>query len=137
MACADEYATVAGLQWEHVPRATEVRRLGVIGYDGTRGNTTLNGRDARGGGDMIDAHGKCREVVVAIVCAHLWQVEALADLAAHRHADEALSGTCHEVDVLGRGKLGCADEVALVLSIRIVEHEDALASAEGCESVFY
>ena len=45
-------------------------------------------------------------------------------------ADQAAPVQGHEVDHLGRGQLGRADEVALVLAVLVVGHDDDLAVAQ-------
>lgn len=137
MARANQDSSIAGLKREHVARTTEIARLRAIGHDGSRGDATLHGRDACGRGDMIDADGKGREVIVAVVGAHLRQVESFADLAAHGHADQSLGLRCHEIDILGSGELGGTDQIALVLTFGIVEHQDALALAHGFKGLVY
>ena len=85
---------------------------------------------------MVDTDGEGGEVVITIVGTHLRQVELLADLTAHRHANQAFSLRGHEVDVFGGGKLGSANEVALVLAIRVVEHQYTFARLDGGNGLF-
>ena len=130
VAVALEHAVFLGEQREHVAGTAEVERRGVVVDGHARRVAALFGRDARRRVHVVDGHGEGGLVVVGVVRHHLRQLQLAHVLLAHGHADEALRVACHEVDVLGRGVLRGADEVALVLAVGVVDDEDHLARLE-------
>ena len=73
---------------------------------------------------------KAVDELLGVPLGHLRQAELVAALAGERQADQAAAVQRHEVDHLGRGQLGRADEVALVLAVLVVGHDDDLAVAQ-------
>ena len=87
-------------------------------------------RDA--GGDpeaplCVDAHREGGGQLLGVALGHLRKAQLVAPLAGEREADEPAPVQGHEVDHLGRGELGRTDEVALVLAVLVVGHDDDLA----------
>ena len=121
---------------KHVARPAKVagRRGGIHHF--ARRKAALGRRDARCRVRMIHRHGECRLVVVGVVGDHLGEAQAAAQLCAHRHADEPLSHARHEVHVLRRRELRGADEIALVLAIGVVGHQDDLSRAQVPQGLF-
>ena len=66
---------------------------------------------------------------------HQREVELVEPVARHRHADDAGGVLQEERDLLGRGRLGRHDEVALVLAVLVVDDDDDLAAADGGDRV--
>ena len=116
-----------GQQGEHVPRAAEVLRAGVLGHAGHGGHGPLGGGDAGGGVGGVDGHGEGRLVVVRVLGDHLGNLQLLHKLRRHGHTDEALAVGGHKVDVFRGGELGRADKVALVLPVRVIGDQNDLA----------
>ena len=116
-----------GQQGEHVPRAAEVLRAGVLGHAGHGGHGPLGGGDAGGGVDPVNGHGEGRLVIVRVLGDHLGNLQLLHKLRRHGHTDEALAVGGHKVDVFRGGELGRADKVALVLPVRVVGDQNDLA----------
>ena len=104
------------------------------GIDGdVDGGGAVAGRDAGGDAEPplgIDAHGEGGGELLGVPLGHLGEAELIAALAGERQADEAPAVQRHEVDHLGRGELGRADEVALVLAVLVVRDDDDLAVAQ-------
>ena len=127
VAVALQHAVVLGQQGEHVAGAAEVLGLGVGVHALHGGDGALGGRDAGGGVHMVDGDGEGGLMVVCVPGDHLGELELLDVLIGHGHTDEALAVGGHEVHVLGGGKLGGADEVALIFPVGIVGAEDHAA----------
>ena len=85
----------------------------------------------RGALDEVDRVGEGGAVALGVALDHEGQVELVAALPGEADADHA-RGVAHvERDLLGRGELGRHDEVALVLAILVVDHDDDLAARDG------
>ena len=82
---------------------------------------------------MVDAHGEGGLVVVGVLGDHLLKAELVRQIAAHRHADEALGHAGHQVDVGLGGELGGADHVAFVFAVGVVHHDDDVAGTQLVE----
>ena len=83
----------------------------------------------------VDAHRERGGQLFAVPVGHLGQAELVAPLAGEREADETPPVQRHEVDRLGRDQLRRADEVALVLAVLVVGHDDDLAVAQVLNSL--
>src|SRR5690606_14732908 len=89
------------------------------------------GADA--GGDALgrlDRDGEVGPVRRGVVAHHRRQAELAAALAGQRQADQAARVGDHEVDVLRPHQLGGHDQVALVLSILVVDDHDHAPGAD-------
>ena len=121
---------------KHMPWPAKIGRLRVWVDHLARRKTTLFSGDARSGIHVIDRDRERRFVVVGVLDDHLRELQLLAKIDAHRHADETLAVHRHEVHVFGGGELGRTDEIALVLTIWIVGAEDNLTLAQVFECFF-
>ena len=83
----------------------------------------------------IHAHGESGLVAVGVAIHHQRQIEGIEPLTLHRQADQAPCLDGHEVDLLGRGELGRADQVALVFAVLVVDHHDRLAVADRRQGI--
>ena len=117
-------------------RTAELLRLGVDIRTFAAGKAAFLGGNAGRGIHMVDGDRERGVVVVGVDLYHLLETETECNLLTHRCADQALGVSCHEVDVLGRGKLCRADEVALVLAVRVVDGEDEVSGAKLFERFF-
>ena len=79
---------------------------------------------------MIDRNGKRGMVIVCIDLDHLLKAEPSRDFRAHRRADQPFGMGRHKVNVLRGRKFRRADQVALVLAVRIVDRHDQPAGAQ-------
>ena len=136
VAVALQDAVLLGQQGEHVAGAAEVLRLGVGVHALHGGDGALGGGDAGGGVHMVDGDGEGRLMVVRVAGDHLGELELPDVFQGHGHTDEALGVGGHEVHVFGGGKLGCADEVALVFPVGVVGAEDHASLAQVFQSFF-
>ncbi len=64
---------------------------------------------------------------------HQGKIERVEPLARHGQADQTAAVLGHEVDRLGRDLLGGHRQIALVLPILIVDHDDHLTGANGVD----
>ena len=92
-------------------------------------------RDARrhtaGGVVGVDRDGVGGPVRVGVVVDHLRQGEGEGEGRPQRRADDAARVADHEGHLGGGDVFGRDDQVALVLAVGRVEHDDELAAAEG------
>ena len=116
--------------------AAEILRPGVLLHALQGGDRPLGGGDAGGGGDVVDGDSKGGFVVVGVVRDHLGKLQLLDVRRRHGHADEPLGVGGHEVDVLRGGELGGADEVPLVLPVRVVGDQDQTPLPELLQGLF-
>ena len=133
VAVALEHAAGLCHQREHMAGAAEVAGLGIVVHALERGDGAFRRRDARGGAHVVDAHGEGGLVVVGVLGDHLLKAELVRQVAAHRHADEALGHAGHQVDVGLGGELGGADHVAFVFAVGVVHHDDDVAGTQLVE----
>ena len=91
------------------------------------------GADADGG---LDGDGKLGAKTGAVALHHQRQLQPLAALQTHRHADQATAVASHEVDVLGLAGLGGHDQVAFVLAVFVIHQDDHLAGANIFDQFF-
>ena len=130
VAVALQHAAGTGDEREHVAGPAEILGTRTLLHDLAGGVAALGRADAGRGVHVVDRHGEGGLVVVGVVGHHGVELQAGGDLGAHRHADEALRLARHEVDVGLRGILRGADEVALVLAVGVVHHDDDVAGAQ-------
>ena len=64
-----------------------------------------------------------------VVANHLRDVQLVEPSPDHRHADQPAGVFAHEIDGVGRDHLRRHHEVALVLAVLVVEHDDHLSRA--------
>lgn len=110
-------------------RAVEVLRAGRGVGERAEGGGTVRGGDACGGAVLeVDRHGEggIHGLLIALVGDHEREVEAGEVIGGHTHTDEAARVTDEEGHLLLRDGLGGYDEVALVLSVFVVKHDQKL-----------
>ena len=120
VAVAGQHTAAACNKRENVSRTAQLLRLGVDIRTFAAGKAAFLGGNAGRGVHMVDRDRERGVVVVGVDLYHLLETETECNLLTHRCADQALGVSCHEVDVLGRGKLCRADEVALVFAVRVI-----------------
>ena len=130
-----QHATLPRLEREHVSRAAEIRRFRVRLHARKRRLGTLRRRNAGGRPDRVDGDRERRLVVVGVHLDHLVQIEPMAPLRRHGHADESLGVGRHEIHVGGRGETRRADAVSLVLAVLVIRHHDDLAACQRGEAI--
>ena len=128
---AHQHATRLRLQREHVSGLVQVVRFRVRAHRGADGVGAVvggnAGADALGG---LDRDGERGAVTRGVVLHHRRQTQLLAAFGGQRQADQAARLACHEVDVLGPHQFRGHEQVALVLAILVVEHDDHAAGAD-------
>ena len=67
---------------------------------------------------------------------HRRQVEPVAVLGGERYADDAAGVADRERDEFGGGPLGGEDQVALVLTVLVVDHDDRAAGGDVGDRAF-
>jgi hypothetical protein len=131
VAAALEHAAGLRPQRENVPRLDEVARQRFrIGEDADRLRAVL-GADA--GGDAVrgvDRNGEVGFEALAIVEDHAVEAQPRGAFVRDRRADQAAAKTHHEVDAFRRRLFRREDQVALVLALGVVDHDDRLARAD-------
>ena len=132
-----EHAAGPGPQRKDVARPGELGPLaGVVGQRNHRGRS-IRGRDSRRGAlDEVDRHGEGGSHRLGVVHHHEWQVECVGPLVGHRGTDHAAGVADHEGHLLRRHGVGGDDEVALVLTILVVDHDQELTPGVGLDGVF-
>ena len=108
----------------------------IIGL-GARVDRDLDGEGALARGDSgadpgtgVDADRECRAVGRAVVVGHHGQPQGLDPILGQGETDEPPAVAGHEVDGLGRDQIRGQGQVALVLAILVVDHDDQLAGAD-------
>src|SRR3989442_15172700 len=135
-----QHAARPRAQREHMTRPPQVARHGG-GIDGhAHRRRTVGGRDpgrhAEAGGG-VDAHCERRLARFGVVLRHLREPEGLAALGRERQADQPAPLRRHEIDHLRGDLLGRADQVALVLAVLVVRHDDELPRADVRDRPLY
>ena len=131
-----EHAAVGVAQREDVAGPGQVAGAGGRVDERSDGGGPVGGRDAgRGAVAEVDAVGERGALGLGVVADHERDVELVEALAGERRADDARGVAHEEGDLLGRGRLGRHDEVALVLAVLVVDHHDDLAPADGGDRV--
>ncbi len=137
VASAGQGTAGLGHQRENVAGADDVFSLGVFR------RSRLHGACAVGSGNTgghafgrFDGHGELGAEAGTVARRHQGQLEQLATLAAHRHADQATGVLGHEVDVFGLAALGGHDQVAFVLAVFVIHEDDHLALADVFNQFF-
>ena len=139
LADAAEDAAGAGPQGEDVARAAEVGGPWCAG----RGSTWMV--VARSAALMpvvtpklavgVDGDGEGRALRFGVVVGHRAQVQLVGALGGEREADEPAAVGGHEVDGLGGDVRGRADQVAFVLAVLVVGHDDHPPLADVLDGV--
>ena len=131
VAAALEHAARLGAQRKDVAGLDEVAGLRFrVGEQADRLRAVL-GADA--GGDVVrgvDGDGEVGFEALAVVEHHAVEAEPRGAFVRDRRADQAAAKAHHEVDALRRRLFRGEDEVALVLALGVVDHDDRLARAD-------
>ena len=69
-------------------------------------------------------------MVIGVYLYHLLQSQPGGHGLRHRGADQTLGMDCHKVYVLGGGKLGGADQIALILPVGVVDAHDEVSGPQ-------
>lgn len=132
---ADQNAAVAGPQTRHMALAAHeiLRGAARVG-----GHLHCSGAVVRrgSGGDAcagVDARGEGSGLRVDALRWHQVEAEAVADSAVHGQANQAAGLPHHEVDGFRRGVLRRDDHIALVFTVRVVNHDDHPPGAKFVE----
>ena len=134
--CSLQDAARAGPQREDVSGLDErVRSPGGVdrGLDRHRAVVRRDARrDAFAG---LDGHGERGLEAALVLVGHRAELELVAALLGQAEADEAAAVRGHEVDRLRGGELRRDDEVALVLAVLVVDHDDEASGADLLDRV--
>ena len=134
VAGALEHAALAGLEREDVAGAGQVAGAGGRVDERLHGGGPVERRDAGGRAvPVVDAHEERGAHALGVLLDHRPQVELGGALAGDRRADEARGVVEEERDLLGGDVLGRHDQVALVLAVLVVDHDEDLAAGERLE----
>ncbi len=131
LARAHEHASVARLEREDVARFHEVVRLRLrIGEHLDRASAV--GRADAGGHALarVDAHRERGPQACLVARDHLREVELLKTFGDHRYTDHAARVFADERDVLRTRELRRHREVALVLTVLVVDDDHHLPAAD-------
>ena len=125
-----EHAAGAGPEREDMAGPAEVGRHGVrlerdVNRLGPVGRRNPGGDAESSFG--IDTHGEGGTHLLGVVLNHLGQPELIAPVGGERETDQAPAVHRHEVDQIGGNQLRRADQVALVLPLFVVGHDDTAA----------
>src|ERR1039458_2676730 len=125
LAGADEDSAAAGAEREDVAGPDEV------GGGGAGIDRDADGAGAVGGGDAggdalasLDGFSEGGAEAGGVLLRHGWQAQVVGALLCEGEADEAAAIAGHEVDGLGGDVLGGQSEIALVLAVLVVNHDD-------------
>ena len=117
-------------------RARSPGRVAGSHSDCDRGAPVVGGDAGGGVVAVVDRHEERRALALGVVGDHQREVELGGPLGGDRRAQVARRVVEEERDALRRGELGRLDEVALVLAVLVVDHDEDLASSEGRHGVF-
>jgi hypothetical protein len=131
-----QHPALPGTQRHHVSRPGQVGRAGAGVGEQPDGVRPVGGRDA-GADPLAGVHGHrvggAPAVLVGVV--HGRQVQPVALGLGQRHADVAGGPPDHERDQLRRRQFGGEDQVALVLPVGVVDHDDRAAGGDVRQSL--
>ncbi|MNZ56689.1 hypothetical protein D3C78_746410 [compost metagenome] len=127
-----EHAAGLGAQREDVPGTGEVVRLGGRIGQGVEGQRAVGGGNAGAGTvTVIDADGEGGLVRLGVGLDHQRQLERIEALAGQRDADQAAAVADQEGHLRGRDGVGGDDQIAFVLAVGVVDHDDEFAAGDG------
>ena len=128
---ANQNAAVLGDQRKHVAWRDDVARIpGWIDRHGDGVGPVVGGYPRRHPFPRLDRDGEGCAVTRLVLGGHRRQAQLSRTLCADRQADQAARMLGHEVDLVGRGKLGRDDDIALVLAVLGV-HQDVGTAIAG------
>src|SRR5208337_2365994 len=131
LAGADEDAAAARAQREDVAGTGEVGRGGA-GIDGSADGAGAVGcrNPSRHAFAGFDGLSKCGAEARGVLLRHGKEAQVVGALLGEGEADEAAAVAGHEVDGLGGDVLGGQGQVALVLAVLVVDHDDHAAGLD-------
>ncbi len=123
---------------QDVARPGQLARLRARIDEGPDSCGAVAGGDpCRRAGAIVHRHGERRPLRLGVLSHHEGQLELVEPLGHERRADEAGGVGEEEGDPLGGGELSRHHEVALVLTVLVVDHDDHLASGDGGDSLLH
>ena len=126
-----EHAALAGHQRVDVAGAGQVAGPGGRVAQRLHGGAAVVGGDAGGGAVAeVDGDEERGALALGVLHHHRRQVELGGPLGGDRRAEVARGVVEEERDALRRGELGRHDQVALVLAVLVVDHDEDLAAGE-------
>ena len=137
MTGATQHATRLGHQREDVARLNNVIGAGIACHGGLHGAGAIRGGNT--GGDAftgLDGHGELGTETTAVALHHQRQLQQLAALPGHGHADQSTAILGHEIDGLGGHMLGGHDQITLVFPVFIIHQDNHLALADVFDQFF-
>ena len=127
---AHQHSAFAGTEGENVAGAGEVGRA-AGGVDGGEDGAGAVGRGDSGGDALarIDSLGEGGAEGRGIVRAHQREPQVVAAFGREGQADEAAAVGGHEIDDFGSDLLGGDGEIAFILAVFVVHHDENAAGA--------
>ena len=128
MASTTEHAFFLCIQGRNMPRTAKVTRLGIRVRKRKNGRSTVMGRNAgRAPLDLIDHDGKGGTQNRGVFRRLAREVEFVAALDGERAAKHAPTLVEHEIHLLRCNLLGGDNEIAFVLAVLIIDHDQKIA----------
>ena len=138
MAAPFQHAAGTGPQREHMAGMAQVLGTRALGHGGLDGGHPVGGGNAGGhalGG--LDGDGESGLLGIGVVGHHGRQAQAGGALVGKAQAHDA-AAMADEAGHLRIGQaVGGIDEIAFVLAILVVHHQDAPARTHGCQGAFH
>ena len=133
-----EHAAGPVPQWEDVPGPVQVVRAGVGVDQGGDGGRPVRGRDPGGRAvPIVHAHREGGSLRLRVGGDHQGKIEQVGALGQKRDADDARCVGQEKGDVLRRRRLGRHDEVALVLTVFVVDDDGHAQSTDGVDRLLH
>jgi hypothetical protein len=133
MSNALEDSAFPGTKRRHVPRTAQVGWHGLRIHGNTNGLGAILGAYTSSNAKFlvsIDADCESGPVLVGVVFGLLGQLELVGAGARQGEADPSTCLPDHEIDHFGRHELRRANEIALILAILVIRHDDQLAGLD-------
>ncbi len=132
-----EDAALARLERKDVAGTGEIFRSGCGIDERLDRRGAVEGRDAGARSVAeVDGHQEGGALALGVLHHHRVQVQLTSTLGRDRRADVARRVVQEERDLLRGDELGGHDQVAFVLAVLVVDHDDDLTSPDGGDRVF-
>ena len=133
-----QHAALSGAQREDMAGTTQIIRTGVLlDCSLDRRHAIRCGNAGCHPGSGFDADGKGRLLRIGIVRAHGRQLQSVGVALGQAQTDNA-AAMADEAGHLRIGQaVGGIDEIAFVLAILVINHQDAPARTHGCQGAFH
>ena len=131
LAGADQDAAITSAEGEHVSRSGEVFGPSVGVYKGGDSAGPVKGGDA--GGDLasaLDRDSECGAEGCGVVLNHHGDSEVFEAFPGHGNADETAPVLGHEINDFRAALVGGDGEIALVLTVLVIDNDDHLPGLE-------